>query len=110
MGGFEARVLARVEPQVKYHPLYVRGLTAIPLKQGAEQRVLGSLTGAVSSKRVTEECKGWLSADGNRVSSARAQASFTARETSRAVTKVGSSDPAVPSGRAVAHRIKGTLG
>ena len=70
----------------------------------------GSLTGAVSSKKVTEECKGWLSADGNRVSSARAQASFTASATAQAVTKVGSSDPAIPCGRVVAHRIKGTPG
>ncbi len=32
------------------------------------------------------------------------------RETSRAGTKVGLSDPAVPNGRAVAQRIKGTPG
>jgi flagellar basal-body rod protein FlgG len=35
---------------------------------------------------------------------------LTARETSRAGTKVGLSDPAVPSGRAVAQRIKATPG
>eukprot|EP01026_Neomeris_dumetosa_P079118 TRINITY_DN85_c0_g1_i1.p2 TRINITY_DN85_c0_g1~~TRINITY_DN85_c0_g1_i1.p2 ORF type:complete len:112 (-),score=5.85 TRINITY_DN85_c0_g1_i1:278-613(-) len=42
--------------------------------------------------------------------SVNAQASFTARPTGRAVTKVGVSDPAIPCGRVVAHRIKGTPG
>lgn len=32
------------------------------------------------------------------------------RPTGRAVAKAGPSDPAVPSGRAVAHRIKATPG
>ena len=40
------------------------------LKQGGGQFQLGSLTGAVSSKRVTEECKGTLSLFGNQASSA----------------------------------------
>ena len=35
---------------------------------------------------------------------------MTARETSRAETKVGLSDPVVPSGRAIAQRIKATSG
>ena len=35
---------------------------------------------------------------------------MTARLVSRAETKVGLSDPAVPNGRAVAQQIKGTLG
>ena len=39
-----------------------------------------------------------------------AQASLTARLTSRAGTKVGLSDPVVLYGRAIAQRIKGTLG
>ena len=42
--------------------------------------------------------------------SVNAQASLTARHTSRADTKVGVSDPAVVSGNAVAQRIKATLG
>jgi hypothetical protein len=95
---------------VKYHPEHVCGLTATPMNLGAGQLELGSLTGAVSSKNVTEECKGRLSTDGNRAESARAQAGFTASPTGQAVTKVGPSDPAVPCGRAVAQRIKGTLG
>jgi hypothetical protein len=39
-----------------------------------------------------------------------AEASLTASLTRRAETKVGHSDPVVPSGRAIAQRIKGTLG
>ena len=42
--------------------------------------------------------------------SVRAQAGFTARHTGRAVSKEGSSDPAVLCGRAVAQRIKATPG
>ncbi len=47
---------------------------------------------------------------GNHSQSAKAKGSLTARPTSRAETKVGLSDPAVPYGRAVAQRIKATLG
>ena len=72
--------------------------------------VLGSLTGAVASQRVTEACEGWLSAVGNRAVSAMAKASLTVRGTPRAGTKVGHSDPVVPHGRAIAQRIKGTPG
>ena len=41
---------------------------------------------------------------GNHAQSVKAQASLTARQTGRAGTKVGLSDPAVPYGRAVAQR------
>src|SRR5690554_3906369 len=47
---------------------------------------------------------------GNHSQSVKAEGSLTARETSRAGTKVGLSDPAVSSGRAVAQRIKATSG
>ena len=63
---------------------------------------MGSLTGAVASKRVTEALKGWLNADGNRMLSVNAQARLTLRPTSRTVTTVGVSDQAVMSGNAVA--------
>ena len=63
---------------------------------------VGSLTGAVASKKVTEALKGWLSTDGNRALSVNAEASLTVRPTSRTVTKVGVSDQAVVSGNAVA--------
>ena len=52
---------------VKYHPDRIRGLTLIPLKRGSGHCMPGSLTGAVSSQKVTEERKGWLSAVGNRI-------------------------------------------
>ena len=42
--------------------------------------------------------------------SAKAEGSLTARQTGRAGTKVGLSDPVVPSGRAIAQRIKATPG
>ena len=72
--------------------------------------VVGSLTGAVSSQRVTEEHKGTLSAVGNRVLRVKAKGCLTARLTGRAGTKVGLSDPVVLYGRAIAQRIKGTPG
>ena len=71
---------------------------------------MGSLTGAVSSQKVTEELKGSLSTVGNRAQSANAKGSLTARQTCRADAKAGVSDPAIPSGRVVANRIKGTPG
>ena len=75
-----------------------------------EQCQVGSLTGAVASQRVTEAPKDTLSLDGNQAQSAKAKGCLTARPTSRAGTKVGLSDPAVPNGRAVAQRIKATPG
>ena len=71
---------------------------------------VGSLTGAVASKRVTEAPKGTLRMDGNHSKSAKAEGCLTVRATTRTGTKVGISDPAVPKGRAVAQRIKATLG
>jgi hypothetical protein len=68
------------------------------------------LTGAVASQRVTEAPQGSLSADGNRAESVKAEGSLTATQTSGAGTKVGLSDPVAPYGRAIAQRIKATLG
>ena len=70
----------------------------------------GSLTGVVASKSVTEAFKGTLSTVGNRALSAIVEGCLTVRQTSRAGRKLGYSDPAVPYGRAVAQRIKGTPG
>ena len=56
---------------------------------------MGSLTGAVASKSVTEAFKGQLSADGNRAMSANAEDGPTERRTGRSVTKVGVSDQVV---------------
>jgi hypothetical protein len=77
---------------------------------GREQFQLGSLTGAVSSKTVTEECKGTLSLVGNQATSVKVEGCLTARLISRADAKAGLSDPVIPYGRVIAHQIKGTLG
>jgi len=72
--------------------------------------MVGSLTGAVSSKRVTEEYEGALSAVGNRTLRIKAKGRLTVRQTSRTGAKAGLSDPVVLYGRAIAQRIKGTPG
>ena len=71
MGGFEAGALALVEPSLKYHPGMFEVLTQARYP-GREQCMVGSLTGAVSSQRVTEEREGTLSTVGNRALSAKA--------------------------------------
>ena len=65
MGAFETLALAGAEASVKYHPgkFGVLTLRSYPAQGHC---MVGSLTGAVSSQRVTEECEGWLSAVGNR--------------------------------------------
>ena len=62
---------------------------------------MGGLTGAVASERVTEVCEGLLALGGNQRTSAKAKGGLTARQTSRAGTKVGLSDLAVANGSAV---------
>ena len=109
MGDFEAATLVVVESPLKYHPGIVEVLTQ-SLKRGRGPCVVGSLTGAVSSQSVTEEHKGGLSMVGHHAVSVMAQARLTARQTRRAGTKVGHSDPVVLNGRAIAQRIKGTPG
>ncbi len=71
---------------------------------------MGSLTGVVASKSVTEAFKGTLSPVGNRAKSAIAEGCLTVRQTSRAGRKLGYSDPVVLNGKAIAQRIKGTPG
>ena len=97
-----------MEPTLKYHPCVFVVLTEY--KQIPGQCMVGSLTGAVSSQRVTEEYEGNLITVGNREESAMAKGCLTARGTSRAGAKAGHSDPVVLNGRAIAQRIKGTLG
>ncbi len=72
--------------------------------------MVGSLTGAVSSQRVTEEHEGVLSTVGHRTVSVKAKARLTVRRTCRTGGKPGLSDPVVLNGRAIAQRIKGTPG
>ena len=101
--------LVAVEPTLKYHPGLFDVLTLVR-NPDRGPCVVGSLTGAVSSQRVTEEHEGTLSAVGHRALSVKAQGCLTARATARAGTKVGLSDPVVLYGRAIAQRIKGTPG
>ena len=68
------------------------------------------MTGAVSSKSVTEEFKGTLSVVGNHAKSVKVKGCLTVRQICRADAKAGLSDPVVPCGRAIAHQTKGTLG
>ena len=94
---------------MRYQPGEVLTLTA-RREPGAGQWQAGSLTGAVASERVTEAPKGALRVNGNHPQRAKAEGRLTARPTSRAEPKGGLSDPTVPSGRAVAYRIKATPG
>ena len=98
-----------MEAPLKYRPYVLWHLTAARYP-GPGPCMAGSLTGAVASQRVTEARDGGLRLVGNQLLSAMAQARLTARLTSRAGTKVGHSDPVVLRGRAIAQRIKGTLG
>ena len=71
MGGFEAATLVVVEPSLKYHPGMFEVLTQTR-NPGRGHCVVGSLTGAVSSQRVTEEHEGMLILVGNQEVSAKA--------------------------------------
>ena len=59
--------LAIVEPTLKYQPDLFAALT-LARQPGRGPCMVGSLTGAVSSQRVTEEYEGALSTVGNRAS------------------------------------------
>ena len=71
MGDFEDDTPVLLESSLKYHPLTFDVLTKIT-KRGLGQCLVGSLTGAVSSQRVTEEHEGWLSMVGHHAVSAKA--------------------------------------
>ena len=60
-----------VEPSLKYHP-YLRGCLTAVRHPGPGQCMVGSLTGAVASQRVTEARDGGLRTVGNRPLSAMA--------------------------------------
>ena len=109
MGDCEAATPVAVESTLKYHSGRFGYLTSVR-NPDQGQCLVGSLTGAVASQRVTEAPKGSLSLVGNQVSSVSAQGSLTVRETSQAGTKVGTSDLTVACGSAVTQRIKGTPG
>ena len=101
MGDCEAGTLVPVESTVKYHSGRSECLTSVRYPDQG-QCLVGSLTGAVASQKVTEAPKGTLSLVGNQVSSVSAQGCLTVRQTCRAGAKAGTSDPAVACGSAVA--------
>ena len=65
------RTPVRMEPSLKYHPDVLDVLTW-DRDPGRGPCMVGSLTGAVSSQRVTEELEGTLSAVGHRALCAKA--------------------------------------
>ena len=110
--------MCRIVRRLRYGDASRRGavveiLTFAHLVSNALKRghcLVGSLTGVVASKRVTEASKGTLRPIGNRPESVMAQGCLTGRLTSRTGRKLEHSDPVVPHGRAIAQRIKGTPG
>ena len=102
MGDFEAVALAIVESPLKYHPSHYELLTYVRYPD-QEQCLVGSFTGVVASKSVTEAPKGSLSLVGNQALSVRTQGSLTATLTSGAGTKVGPNDPLAACGCAKAN-------
>ena len=82
------------EPVLGYHPCSTGFLTCGRNPAGG-QCLVGSLTGAVASERVSEALKGSLRMVGNHLKSAKAEGSLTATPTGGAGTKVGLSDPVV---------------
>ena len=82
------------EPMLGYHPCST-GLLTCSRDPAGGQCLVGSLTGAVASERVSEAPKGSLRMDGNHPKSAKAEGSLTATPTGGAGTKVGLSDPVV---------------
>ena len=97
----EAMPSDSVEWPLGYHSSVIEFLTS-DRKPVDGQCQVDSLTGAVASERVTEAPKGTLRMDGNHSQSAKAEGCLTVRVTTRTETKVGLSDPAVLSGKAVA--------
>ena len=71
MGGFEAGLPGSAEPTLKYHPDRFGNLT-YTREPGGGHCLMGSLTGAVASQKVTEAREGRLKLVGNQLSSAMA--------------------------------------
>ena len=71
MGGFEAGALASVEPTLKYHP-YCSWLLTYGRDPAEGHCMVGSLTGAVASQKVTEAREGSLRLIGNQPKSVKA--------------------------------------
>ena len=82
------------ESMLGYHPCST-GLLPCSRDPAGGQCLVGSLTGAGASERVSEALKGSLRMVGNHSKSAKAEGSLTATPTGGAGTKVGLSDPVV---------------
>ena len=100
VGAAEPILVGVGEATVKYHSADGLRLT-LRRYPANRQGMVGSLTGAVASQKVTEAPNGSLRLGGHQPESAMAQGSLTARQTGRAGTKVGHSDPMAPRGRAI---------
>ncbi len=109
MGGYEDFLPGKLEPPVRDHSGEARILMVI-LESGHLTVSGGQFFWGGSLIKGNWARNGSLSLDGNQTLSVKAKGSLTARPTSRAGAKAGLSDPTVPSGRAVAQRIKVTLG
>ena len=83
-----------MESLLGYHPCSIGFLTCASYPGGG-QCLVGSLTGAVASERVSEALKGSLRMVGNHSKSAKAEGSLTVTPTGGTGTKVGLSDPVV---------------
>ena len=83
-----------VESTLGYLPWSIGFLTSGRYPAGG-QCLVGSLTGAVASERVSEALKGSLRMVGNHSKSAKAEGSLTETPTGGSGTKVGLSDPVV---------------
>ena len=86
--------LVAVESTLGYLPCDA-GFLTYARKPGEGQCLVGSLTGAVASERVSEALKGSLRMVGNHSQSAKAEGSLTVTPTGGTGTKVGLSDPVV---------------
>ena len=71
MGDCEAGTLVSVESSLKYHPDLL-GILTCSRYPGEGHCLVGSLTGAVASKNVTEAHEGRLRLIGNQPTSAKA--------------------------------------
>ena len=85
---------AVTESMLGYHPCSTGLLTCSRYPAGG-QCLVGCLTGAVASERVSVALIGSLRMVGNHSKSAKAEGSLTATPTGGACTKVGLSDPVV---------------
>ena len=94
MGDLDFVTPVTKESPLGYHPCSIGFLTCAS-KPGGGQCLVGSLTGAVASERVSEALKGSLRMVGNHSKSAKAEGSLTVTPTGGAGTKVGLSDPVV---------------